>query len=730
MNDILDKQVTKSASVRYAAFEEENCENLASVQSLQEAAIFDNSDEAPRYVNRLIQLGRHDLAADFLEEQSRGEINFQSVLERVIEQNNLMSVAFFPKGVSAARTVCRVVIRDQSGRLRGFGSGFMISPCLMMTNNHVLTNPSIAAKSVAEFDYAFGVDGNALPTKSFNLNPVRFFETHHRDELDFTIVAVEEINKQGDRLEDRGWINLVPKSGKAVAGEPLNIIQHPAGEHMQIAIRENKTVKAKGDYFIYTTDTKRGSSGSPVLNDQWQVAALHHAGVARMDQNGAWLRKDGGIFREGIDDPATIDWIANEGIRISRIVANMRSRNLSGVDKALFEESISRPSPINIQTELSSPTAQPAPSDPLSNSPVIGSDGIAKWNFQLSFGPLGTPPGAPSPSAQVVTSTTPLMDAEVPLADSSRIESVFEPRGNYYDSCADELAATAYYKDIDDVFEDLTKAVRYDEINKMVSNTHQTKLSYKSARHDHLYPWIDRHESQVLQSIYSGTEMSEELFLAEIENLNAAIDTAAEALGTESSSLSEAEIERIDLTLEAASQFNCEHVVPQSWFKGDAEEKAQKTDLHHLFTCEGGCNSFRSNIPFWDFDPADENRLQAAEISPSESLSDSTLEGARPLCGLREKRRFEPHAGKGAVARATLYFVLRYPGSVGNVKTGSKKEFVKSNVNILVEWATQEPPSIYELHRNAEIHKVQGNRNPLIDRPEWITEIDFGRGFG
>ena len=51
--------------------------------------------------------------------------------------------------------------------------------------------------------------------------------------------------------------------------------------------------------------------------------------------------------------------------------------------------------------------------------------------------------------------------------------------------------------------------------------------------------------------------------------------------------------------LEAQHPFNCEHVVPQSWFN---KRKQPKTDLHHLFTCESKCNSFRSNHAYFDFD--------------------------------------------------------------------------------------------------------------------------------
>src|SRR3712207_7679841 len=93
--------------------------------------------------------------------------------------------------------------------------------------------------------------------------------------------------------------------------------------------------------------------------------------------------------------------------------------------------------------------------------------------------------------------------------------------------------------------------------------------------------------------------------------------------------------ERMEL-LEAALPYNCEHVVPQSWF---AKREPMRGDLHHLFACESDCNSFRGNTPYFEFEEADE--------------------AVRAACGRREEGRFEPAAGKGAVARATLYFLLQ-----------------------------------------------------------------------
>ena len=76
------------------------------------------------------------------------------------------------------------------------------------------------------------------------------------------------------------------------------------------------------------------------------------------------------------------------------------------------------------------------------------------------------------------------------------------------------------------------------------------------------------------------------------------------------------------------------------------------------------------------------------------------------------------------MARATLYFLLRYPGDIAN----SKKEMPGDRLKTLIEWAKGDKVDRWERHRNAEIQKVQGNRNPLIDFPDLADKIDFRQG--
>jgi endonuclease I len=48
--------------------------------------------------------------------------------------------------------------------------------------------------------------------------------------------------------------------------------------------------------------------------------------------------------------------------------------------------------------------------------------------------------------------------------------------------------------------------------------------------------------------------------------------------------------------------------------------------------------------------------------------------------GRSEPGKFEPSGGKGAVARAVSYFLLRYPGAVG------RDEFAPERLPILLAW--------------------------------------------
>ena len=173
---------------------------------------------------------------------------------------------------------------------------------------------------------AAGVPGTSATPGAVAL-PGPQLEPAARDEfltspgLDYTIVAVGADYDESEARR-RGWLNLIEESGKVLVGERLNIVQHPGGGPQKVGLRRNELESVDGDYLIYGTDTEPGSSGSPVCNDQWLLAALHHASVPELDDEGRFVR-----------------WVANEGVRISRVVAEARERLRQSTEStnALFD---------------------------------------------------------------------------------------------------------------------------------------------------------------------------------------------------------------------------------------------------------------------------------------------------------------------------------------------------------------------------------------------------------
>ncbi|EXJ16932.1 DNA/RNA non-specific endonuclease [Imhoffiella purpurea] len=229
--------------------------------------------------------------------------------ERILGISNLFPINYLSRGAHLARAVAKIQLFYQGAIPSGSGSGFLVAPGLLLTNNHVLSSREEARLAKAVFDYQENDQFQVMPSKRFDLTGDIFF-TSDRDALDFTFVSVRPVNNQGQDLTELGHFTLIEESGKAIKNEPVSIIQHPSGGLKSIALRDSRILGVKGDFIYYTTDTEPGSSGAPVLNDQWLPVALHHRSVP---------------------DPKGSDkWIANRGIRISRIFARLREAATQG----------------------------------------------------------------------------------------------------------------------------------------------------------------------------------------------------------------------------------------------------------------------------------------------------------------------------------------------------------------------------------------------------------------
>ncbi len=268
-------------------------------------------------------------------------------LERILGTSDLLEVNFLDIGRRAGRAVGRIQIRDAAGRVRGFGTGFVVSPNLLLTNNHVLATAETARRSLVDFDFEDDENFNPRTPIIFGLDPDRLFLTN--DPLDYTLVAIRPAALDGNiTLATFGYLPLSDKQGKILVDEYVAVIQHPGGAPKKIALRNNKLVDVFDDFIHYTTDTDRGASGSPVFNDQWQVVGLHHAGVKRRDAQGRVLAVDGSVWMPEMGEER-VAFVANEGVRISSIMADARAAAdaLPAGQKALLDELFAgRPEPV------------------------------------------------------------------------------------------------------------------------------------------------------------------------------------------------------------------------------------------------------------------------------------------------------------------------------------------------------------------------------------------------
>ena len=283
------------------------------------------------------------------------ELSDTIVNEVVLGARDFLSVEFFERGIVAIQSVGRVLINRAAGP-RPRGTGFLVAPGLLVTNEHVLSSPELAKQCILEMDYEQNRFGPAKQPQTFALAPERFFANDK--ELDYALVAVAPTSDRGVDLAAYGWLPLNGAQGKISISDKdyLNVVQHPLGREKEVVVRNNRVLDMKtaaeaeaeglGVFLHYEADTEKGSSGSPVLNDSWEVVALHHSGVPATNAAGEWLDKDDAVWREGEQPVERIQWVANEALRVSSLVAALAVAPLPEAQRSLLKEALSARPPL------------------------------------------------------------------------------------------------------------------------------------------------------------------------------------------------------------------------------------------------------------------------------------------------------------------------------------------------------------------------------------------------
>ena len=162
-----------------------------------------------------------------------------------------------------------------------------------------------------------------------------------------------------------------------------------------------------------------------------------------------------------------------------------------------------------------------------------------------------------------------------------------------------------------------------------------------------------------------------------------------------------------------------EHTYAQSWMPTNGgtgsgwpeiagKEVLEYNDLHNLFPAhQTNANARRSNNPFGIV-------TNATYTSPTGFGKLGTNANGVTVYEPRDEQ-------KGDLARALFYMLVRYNGERNN----QWRLPAGQDINMLLQWHQQDPPSPIEIARNEYIFATQKNRNPFIDNPSWVNRINF-----
>jgi V8-like Glu-specific endopeptidase len=216
--------------------------------------------------------------------------------ERLVVEgvDTLLGIAFLTVGIERSRSVCRLTSTFAGGA--SHGTACLVGPDLLLTNHHVLHDwdnedrPALLVE--AWFDYELDPAGATRQ---------------------LSVVPCESATVVGDREHDWAVVRLASKAPATAAvlnlkgAEPprpddyVFIIQHPDGGPKMIGLSHNLVRHVDDDVLQYWTDTKAGSSGSPVFNKRWEVVGLHHRWVDAPEGEGVSFRNQGRRIERVLD---------------------------------------------------------------------------------------------------------------------------------------------------------------------------------------------------------------------------------------------------------------------------------------------------------------------------------------------------------------------------------------------------------------------------------------------
>ncbi len=227
--------------------------------------------------------------------------------EKILGTEGFRTFQWFENCMQRAKSVAQV--EDMNGA--AMGTAFVVrggdlqpelgDELLFLTNAHVISKdphvrPALRPEK-ARIKFELQAQGQSLQftaTELWSSSP---------EKLDATLIRPTPAIQDIQPMPVTKVLPLVDGQQRAY------IIGHPQGRKLSFSIHDNYLLDHDDRLLHYRSPTEPGSSGSPVLNEDWELIGLHHKGLKKMPKlNG----KDG-------------TYPANEGIWIQAIIEGLKN---------------------------------------------------------------------------------------------------------------------------------------------------------------------------------------------------------------------------------------------------------------------------------------------------------------------------------------------------------------------------------------------------------------------
>ncbi len=204
------------------------------------------------------------------------------------------------------------------------GTCFLVGPDLVLTNHHVVAAMSSipGADINVRFDFARTAiainNGFVVPLSQNWLlasRPHSAADTSIDDadvpgatELDYALLRLASRPGPAADGTPRGWFTVANVAKSPVVGANILIFNHPMTQPLKLTFGRVLAITGDARRVRYDANTKKGSSGSPVIGESGKLVGLHHAG----DANFARLA----LFNQAVPIELIADDIASKGIEL------------------------------------------------------------------------------------------------------------------------------------------------------------------------------------------------------------------------------------------------------------------------------------------------------------------------------------------------------------------------------------------------------------------------------